>query len=425
MNRQQQLVEILKSKGIGPKGSKKLDSNEIADCLSLLIDKNCQLTTKATFLTALLLLDKSEEETKLVDDIIANKSALPTELEFLVSQKAESLYEKTILSLIEKNDLSQQEASESIGLFMDKNTPDYLQACFLEGLRLKRETDTENAVFYNYFLKESKRQFIDIEPIIEIGDSFDGVERNFNFDLFVGCVLASMGYKVLLTGCETVAPKNGLSHHQILKEAGKNPLISMEKAKEQLQELGICYLDQEIFHPELSAKVEMRQNMVKRPFLATFEKILSPICSKSGNYLATSYTHAHYKNANIEIFKQSKFINKALNIKGLEGTIQPKANISTPVLIWDTKEVTELNYKFSGDLVMPENIEINAENTLKLALDYFENNTENCAKQYIKNTVALLLLGFGLGNNLETIFSNIDKQILNKNILNIWRKINE
>lgn len=421
---QNQLVEILKHKGIGPKGSKQLSTENISKVRQLLEEPSCNITTKATFLTALLLLEKNTEEELLVDNLKKNITNLPSELHFLLNKTSNNALEKCILSLINCKDLDEKEAEQLTPLFLSNETPDFLQASFLEALRLKRETDTENRVFYKYFLANISRQIIDCEPIIEIGDSFDGVERNFNFNLFTGCILAALGHKVLLTGNETVAPKKGITHHQILVEANKNPFISIEKSIDQLHKIGVVYIDQSVFDPKLWLKTEMRTHMVKRPFLATFEKILSPICSKEGNLVLTSYTHAHYKNANIEIFKNSPFINKALNIKGLEGTIHPKANVFTPILMLENGKVKETSYSFIGKL-SDTDLEVNCNNTLQIGLDFIEKNSNNIAKDYVTNTVCMLLRALELEEDLDQVSRKIEEVICNNTVADVWKKMNQ
>lgn len=420
---QVQLVEILRNKGIGPKGSKQLTSKNIEDTPELLYSPFCNLTTKATLLCALQLLDKSKEEQTLISLLKNNVEKIPNELHFLISLEGITYEEKLIIHLIKTNDLTEEEAKQSSDIFLSVKTAPYLLACYLEALRLKRETDLENKIFYQYFLKECKRVKVNCPPIIEIGDSYDGMNRNFNFNLLTACTLAALGYRVLLTGNETVAPKKGVTHHQILKSLSKNPFLTIEEAAEQLVSIGVTYLDQSQFHPELWQKKEMREAMVKRPFLATFEKILSPIYSSEGNYVATSYTHAHYKNANIEIFKSSKYINKALNIKGLEGTIHPKSNVSTPVISLNaTNETKESNYKFVGEIENPA-LEITLENHAHLFREFLEKDNKNYVYYYVVNTVILLLQNFELAYDSLTISTKIEALIKDKSILKIWEKL--
>lgn len=417
---QEQLVEILRHKGIGPKGSKHISKEECDSAYNLLTNNNCALTTQATFLTALFLLDSDENEKELCDKLTRSED-LNKNLTFLVNHSSNNRLEEIILKAVSRRDLTEKEAREGIELAMTGDTPEHLTASFLEALRLKRETDLENRVFYEYFLNSIQRIECDFPQLIEIGDSYDGVNRNNNYNLFTACLLGALGYKTIISGSKTVAPKNGATHHQILLEANKNPLLSLRDALKELETNNWTYLDQSVFHTELWEERTMRAEMVKRPCLATFEKILSPIINKSGNNIITSYTHAHYKHANIEILKNSPYTRTALNIKGLEGTVTPKHNVSTPVVKWTKETETESNYKFSESTLL-ETQGLSPKETLKQGLDFIQNNTVNQASQYVKNTCALILTNLEYENSAETIFDKIDSIIHSGEVIKLWNK---
>lgn len=419
MKEQEQLIEILKHKGIGPQGSKSLSNEDISNLPFLLYNKECSLITKSTILTALLLLDKNENEEELVKKLNQEIDEIPVELHFLLTKISSNDFQRILLRLIEKQDLTYIDAKQASLLLLDNDTPGYLQASFLEALRLKRETDEENKAFYQYFLNQIDPIIIDCDPIIELGDSFDGVNRNNNYNLFTACLLGTLGYTTTICGNYTVAPKFGITHHQVLEKANKNPRLSRKEILDQLEENNWVYVDQSIFHSQLWDKAQLRTEMVKRPFLATFEKILSPIVSTEGNMIATSYTHAHYKNANIEILKSNPNCKIALNIKGLEGTIQPKHNIKTLIVKLENGKSEELNYAFSDETLLDTSL-VSAEETLKQGLDFITNNTNNQAKQYVCNTTIMLLKSFGLMNSETEIYSEIEKAIVSGEVLENW-----
>lgn len=56
------LEELLKKKGIGPEGSKSMKIDELNELVHLFQDSAISLTTKATILTALLMLPPTEVE---------------------------------------------------------------------------------------------------------------------------------------------------------------------------------------------------------------------------------------------------------------------------------------------------------------------------------------------------------------------------
>lgn len=413
---QEKIAEILKHKGIGPQGSKHIPAGEVIEIPDLLMNNSCALTTKATLLTALLLLDPSADELEMLNRLKTTYVELPAGLHFFFQPSPADPLEQLILKLIQNEDLTEAQAKLGVETAFDPNCPAHLCAAFLEGLRLKRETDLENQTFYKYFLAKTKRIKTNRPFIIEIGDSYDGVNRNNNYNLFTAVVLASLDYPTLLSGNQTVAPKMGNTHHQILSAAGKNPLIGLEKAKEQLENTFWVYVDQAIYYPELWRQAQMRKEMIKRPFIATFEKILSPFTGIYGNYVVTSYTHAHYKQANITILKNNPYCREALNIKGIEGTVSPKHNVSVPVIKMTDAE--ESNYRFDSDQL--PNAPISIESCLAQGLDFITNNTDNQAKSYVRNTVALILIHLGFEKDRKTVFQKIDAVIENGTALSKW-----
>jgi anthranilate phosphoribosyltransferase len=108
-----------------------------------------------------------------------------------------------------------------------------------------------------------------------------------------------------------------------------------------LEKIGWSYVDQSIFFPELYALKKMRKEMVKRPFLATFEKLLQPIRAKNGNLIVTGYTHSHYKDEVILQLKNQGACAEALVIKGLEGNPQLPLGRSTTVMHYNGKDIFE------------------------------------------------------------------------------------
>jgi anthranilate phosphoribosyltransferase len=324
MDPQQILEELLRKKGIGPQGSKSLKALELAELTLLMRNESVSLTTKATMLTALLTLEPNEDEKEWLQKIKKTpEENLPTELIQFIREEGDGLicYIRKIISI---QDLSYQECKTCMELFFDKKVPEHLKASFLEGERLKRESFTENQAFFESLWERVNHIKLDMPVLIDICDSYDGANRTRIFSPFIAALLASCGFPTYLHGVDKVAPKQGATTHQVLKYAGKNPLKSCEQVKKDIEDstVGWGYIDQQIFFPELCAMKNMRKEMVKRPFLATFEKLLQPFHSMNGNYIVTGYTHPHYKN---ELVAQLKHQNKsaaALILKGAEGATQ-------------------------------------------------------------------------------------------------------
>jgi anthranilate phosphoribosyltransferase len=340
MENQSLLEELLKKKGIGPQGSKSLSEENISSMISLLTDTNVSLTTRATMITALLILDPNETEEAFIATIKSNLNILQKELSELFSQPEGNTFRDLVLKIIGKQDLNESEAALAMDYFFDPSQPDYLKASFLEGERLKRETFTENKVFFQKLWQKAARKATDLPALVHICDSYDGFNRTRNFTLFTAATLAATGYPVIVTGIDSVAPKFGYTHHQLLKLGGKNPLISHQTALDELQEIKWTYLDQQVFLPELYALQKMRKEMVKRPFLATFEKLLQPIRSEKENFIVTGYTHPHYKEELIKQIKEQGMTAQALVLKGMEGSTHLSMSKDTVKVHFDGNEIS-------------------------------------------------------------------------------------
>ena len=85
-----------------------------------------------------------------------------------------------------------------------------------------------------------------------------------------------------------------------------------------LEKYRFGYLNTADTLPQLEALRSLRTEIVKRPMLATLEKILMPVKARQ-NILATTYFHRGYEIALTEIAKLSQF-DKVIIGNGMEGT---------------------------------------------------------------------------------------------------------
>ena len=217
-----------------------------------------------------------------------------------------------------------------------------------------------------------------------------------------------------MTGVDEVAPKKGVTAHQLLKEVGKNPLISLSEAKKEIETIGWSYLDLSVFFPDLHIQKLMREKMVKRPFLATFEKMV-PVLEAEANYCFTAYTHKAYRKQVVELLLECTGFSKIANSKGVEATTRPKLNLPTEVIWSELNGIQEksisLNGKdcktvFSNADMMSKGVEV-----LK--------GVQNEAYDVIVSHAALSLHLFK-GVELEIAYINVKEVIENGLAFNLW-----
>ena len=396
------LEELLKKKGIGPQGSKSLTQEEVNELRGIFIDSDFSLVTKATMLTALLVLDPNEFEKLLLDEI-KNKPGeyLPSELVVYLSEHAEEDFMNSLLQVIHRKDLSYSAAAACMQAILRNQVDDYLKASFLEAERLKRETFEENKAFFDVLAEHAGYKEVSIPLLIDICDAYDGNNRTMNFTPFIACTLASMGYPSVVHGVDKVAPKQGYTPHKMLKLAGKKVALTLDEVAAQIEDVNIGwgYVDQEVYFPALARLKPMRKEMVKRPFLATFEKLLQPIRAKQGNHIVTGYTHKHYRDEVPNQLVEQGRIQQALVMKGVEGSTALSMSRASDGILYNGKEITEL----SGDpqnygvdyLETYRNYDVAVNDVLTEGLSALAGK-ENYASANIKYTVCLILDAFGL-----------------------------
>jgi anthranilate phosphoribosyltransferase len=369
MTPQEHLAEFLKSKGIGPKGSKSLKDADLEQLSDLLNHSETADVTKAVLLTAFMMLQNTPAEQQWLESF-KNQPQIPQWASFLLepSMPYASLDHgkglKILHQVIAGKDLADELAQWFLAKALEGVFPAAWTACFLEAQRLKRETVEENTAFFRVLYRNGRRIELDIPLLVDLADAYDGSNRTYNLTLFSAVTLAAIGVPVVLHGCQEVAPKQGVNTCKIMQNLGLDPFIKLTQAAARIfdSEVGWAYVDQSVSFPSLHAWTPMRKELVKRPFLATFEKMLMPLRSLTGHFLVTGYTHTPYKETIPAVFDNlnaSISPAKLLLLRGSEGSTQIPLHKPTTALNWDAKgrkhfEVAPEDLGFVTTVVNPD-----------------------------------------------------------------------
>jgi len=323
-NLQSELSGILKRKAIGPKGSRHLNEDDLEIIVRALKSNKVTLTSKAVLVTAVKILERNPLEKKLFNQWQNKGHLLPAELQSLLFGKGNSEFSKILQKILKGKDLDRKEASVAMSYLLDKNIPDYQKGVFLIGERLKRESFEENYAFFQTMKGAIQPQKVNVSLLVDLSDPYDGFVRYPIYTPFVASLLAALGISTYCHGAKKIAPKNGETIYRILDLAGKNPRKSITSVAEDLEneEVGWGYLDQSVYFPALSDLSDLRQKIVKRPFLATLEKLLQPLRTDDVNWVITGYVHSHYKEELAKLLENEDSLERALIVKGMEGSSQ-------------------------------------------------------------------------------------------------------
>ncbi|PCH77703.1 MAG: hypothetical protein COB98_02590 [Flavobacteriaceae bacterium] len=399
MHKNEILKELLRKKGIGPSGSKHLDLSQTMLLRELLFDSSLEVITQATMLTALLTLEANSEEATLIAHIKEQRLQLPKELQNLLFPTEYEDFVRIIRQVIAGNDLSKKEAYEGVSYLFKEEIPDYLKAVFLEAERLKRETFQENLVFLNSFWEHSTRQNTEIPVLIDICNNYDGWQRIQNYSVFVAQLLAIMGFPTVLHGAVCVAPKFGFTNYTLLKTMGYPSDNSLSEAVAHLNTSGWAYVNNTEFSPEINGFNLIREHMVKRPFIATFEKILHPIHAVDTTYGIVGYTHKKYKMTMSKLVLAHAKTIKSLVIKGEEGS--PQLSLDKPTeyaLIQDGLIIEKIISPKELGILVPEKPKLDpptANSIMNTVQQAMEGKNDYVRNKIIYNAMAYcVMLGF-------------------------------
>ena len=313
--------QILKKKGTGKTMSKHMDQTDMDFVVQCLKNDAIPLATKATLLTAWIMLDKTPEEASTLAKIKEDLDQyLPPELTFLFLPGS-SYHEILIHQAMNGDAISATDIDTIFNDYEQNVIQSYTLTSFLEALRLKEETFTENCAVYDAFQKRTIRQTLDLPILIDFATPYDGFNRSFFLQPFICALLAAVGIPSVIHGVEEVSPKKGMNTHKVLMAANKTPLLPLNAVKSQIENplIGWAYVDQGFFCPSLSRLIQPRIEMVKRPVLATIEKWLQPFSAKQ-TICVTGFTHPPYKQKTLDIIQYANCYDQLILVRGVEGS---------------------------------------------------------------------------------------------------------
>ena len=215
-------------------------------------------------------------------------------------------------------DLTEEEAEDALSLILDGEVSEVRMGVFLIAARMKVETVPENIGYWRALQKKITPRKIALNNLLQIADPFDGFQRIPYFGFYAIPVLAELGLPTYGHSALPLPPKFGITFDDLLVNHYQFPKSGNGRIKK-IEKFKFGYLSTADTHPTLENLRSIRTEIVKRPMLATLEKILMPLQAESKNYLATTYFHRGYEVSLTEIGKLSEF-DRVIVGNGMEGT---------------------------------------------------------------------------------------------------------
>ncbi len=220
-------------------------------------------------------------------------------------------------------DLTRSESADAMKLMLlAEATPAQIGA-FLMVHRIKRPTPEELAGMLDTYAELGPKLDIDNlsfdYPVTVLGTPYDGRSRTAPVTTLTALILATVGVPVVLHGGETMPTKYGVPLVNIWQRLGVDfSKFSLEDSQKMLEKTGLTFVYLPNHFPEAQQLVPYRDQIGKRPPLATLELMWSP-CSSHNVHIVSGFVHPPTENLFRETLKLRNF-HHFTTIKGLEGS---------------------------------------------------------------------------------------------------------
>lgn len=219
-------------------------------------------------------------------------------------------------------DISAEEARDAMRAILDNQADPVQAGIFFIALRMKRETDAEYIGVLDAIREVEVSAMAATEEVAVLADPYDGYNRSLTAAPFLPALLAACGLPTVSTGVESMGPKYGATHKQILRAAGCNVDLAPAEAAARMSGAGWAYVDQSRFAPKLYELTGLRTAIVKRPVLTTVEVLLAPVKGAKKTHFITGYVHKPYPRVYALLARHAGF-DDSLVIRGTEGGVIP------------------------------------------------------------------------------------------------------
>lgn len=217
------------------------------------------------------------------------------------SERMKTYLEKIASGPKMSKDLTRDEAEDALTLILNNEVSKERAAVFLIASRMKLETLEENIGYWKALDAATVRHEIKFDKLVQVSEAFDGFQRTPIFTFYTIPLLAVMDLPTYGHSALPLPPKFGITFEDLLvNHYGVSADQTFDQRKALIEQFGFGYLGTQQTHPKLDALKDLRAEIVKRPMLATMEKMLMPLQART-NCLATNYFHPGYEESMLAV----------------------------------------------------------------------------------------------------------------------------
>jgi anthranilate phosphoribosyltransferase len=222
------------------------------------------------------------------------------------------MIKEAIIKLSKKEDLDITIASTVMDEIMSGKASNLQIGAYLIALSMKGETIEEITASAKIMRQHSLKLLNDLDVLEIVGTGGDH-SNSFNISTTSSIVVAACGIPIAKHGNRAASSKCGAA--DVLEELGVNITIEVEKAKEVLDKIGICFLFAQKYHSAMRFVAPVRKELSIR----TIFNILGPLSNPAG---ASLQLMGVYDETLVEPLAQVLLnlgVKRGLVVYGLEG----------------------------------------------------------------------------------------------------------
>ncbi|MEM8503723.1 MAG: anthranilate phosphoribosyltransferase family protein [Cyanobacteria bacterium P01_D01_bin.1] len=217
--------------------------------------------------------------------------------------------------------LSREEAAIATEMMLQQTATSAQIGAFMIAQRIKRPTPTELAGMLDTYDALGPR-LGDIESpylVTVFCNPYDGRSRTAPINPLTALIMVAADAPVVLHGSSEMPTKHGLSLIRVFKSLGLDwdELTTLEQVQSVFAQTGLGFVYQPALFPLAEALVEYREQIGKRPTLATVEIMWSPYAGRQN--VISGYVHPPTEERTQIAFTE-RGIEFFTTVKGLEGS---------------------------------------------------------------------------------------------------------
>ena len=309
----------IKTVGVGKKGSKALTPELALEIVEALKSGKVSDAAKGAFFAGLCAKGIEPQEEALEQAFTPGILKDPSRLLRIIVGDAPEFVQWVCQQLLAGHNLDKDTAYD-LGKFLFSNERgDAARGWVASFLRVRYETDDEyEGLLQAIALEPAFKTTAPVgEPIVQIAEPFDGVDHSYMISPLVGRALQGQGYRVVHQVARNSGPKSDMNLWDIAQALGLKAALSNEDLSGNKPDFG-WFFHQSLMSPTLDRWVDLRRQIIKRPFLATIERFVNPL---KADILIASAFHPPYGEKMLTIAERAGFKNIIIVRNGIEGTV--------------------------------------------------------------------------------------------------------